>query len=582
MACLYSEDIGYFVHPFLQPGKRFPAVLKFQLMQVVPASMQRMNGILHMMPAQPTPEYIPAALLRQWQLVNALRAHRFFLRSQRIEETHISWVLLTGHDAYKIKKSVNLGFLDFSSLEKRRFFCNEEYRLNRRLAPSLYLGVVAIGGSPEQPVLDGEPVIEYAVHMRRFSQSSMMNRLLSRGGVTFAHIDKLAAVIAGFHAALQPAAADSPFCATAEIQSAASQNFEQLPQLLIEPGDLAMLEIVRQASTLEFANCEPAFRQRAANGSVRECHGDMHLGNIVLLDDTPTPFDGIEFNASLRWIDVISEISFPVMDLLRRGKPQFAWRLLNTYLEITGDFSGVTVLRFYLSYRAMVRAKISAIRAMQRSAAGVKNDLKSCRSYLRLAHSCLVRRRPALIITHGLPGCGKSTFAQIALERLGAIRIRSDVERKRLFGLEPLADSRSQTGADIYSEDATQRTYARLSELARLLISAGFPVIVDAAFVLHAEREGFRALAREMAAPFVIASMQTDVAVMEERLKRRSNLGNDASEADISVLRKLYLAQAPLLDEELAYTVTFANNSDISALRSDHKGWKLLDARLAG
>jgi uncharacterized protein len=534
-----------------------------------------------MMPAQTISANIPAELLRQRQLVNSLRAHGYFLRHSRIEETHISWVLLTGHDAYKIKKCVDLGFLDFSTLEKRRFFCAEELRLNRRLAPGLYLGVVAIGGGPEHPILGSEPAIEYAVHMRRFAQSCMMNRMLSRGGVTFAHIDKLAAVIARFHTALPAAAADSPFCATTEIQTAAMQNFEQLPQLLIEPDDMAMLEAVHQASAMEFASCEPLFRQRAAAGWVRECHGDLHLGNIVLLDDTPTPFDGIEFNASLRWIDVISEIGFPVMDLLRRGHPQLAWRLLNAYLEITGDYSGVGVLRFYLAYRAMVRAKIAAIRASQRGVAGVKKELNSCRSYLRLAHSCLTRRRPALIITHGLPGCGKSTFAQIALERLGAIRIRSDVERKRMFGLDPLADSKAQIGSDIYSEDATRRTYARLKELARGLVSAGFPVIVDAAFVLHAEREDFHALAEEMAVPFVIASLQTDVAVMEERLKQRSSLGNDASEADILVLRKLQLAQAPLLDAELTDTVTFANNNDVDALRSDGKGWKSLDARLA-
>jgi aminoglycoside phosphotransferase family enzyme/predicted kinase len=533
-----------------------------------------------MMPIQPISANISADLLRQQRLVNALRAHEYFLRHPRIEETHISWVLLTGHDAYKIKKSVDLGFLDFSTLEKRRFFCNEELRLNHRLAPRLYLGVVAIGGSPENPLLDSEPAIEYAVRMRRFAQSCMMSRMLSRGGVTLEHIDKLADVVARFHTALPPAAADSPFCATDEIQTAAMQNYGQLTQLLSEPEDMAMLEMVRHTSELEFTSCIPLFRKRAAAGCVRECHGDLHLGNIVLLDDTPTPFDGIEFSAALRWIDVISEISFPVMDLLRRGQPQLAWRLLNAYLEITGDYSGVGVLRFYLAYRAMVRAKITAIRAAQRGVLVVNKEFKSFRSYLNLAHSCLTHRRPALIVTHGLPGCGKSTFAQIALERLGAIRIRSDVERKRIFGLEPLADSKARAGADIYNEDATRRTYARLNELAQVLISAGFPVIVDAAFVLHSERESFRALAQKMSVPFIIASLQTDVAVMEERLKQRSSLGNDASEADILVLRKLQLAQAPLLDEELADTVTFSNNNDVAALRSDGKGWKSLDALL--
>jgi hypothetical protein len=295
----------------------------------------------------------------------------------------------------------------------------------------------------------------------------------------------------------------------------------------------------------------------------------------------PTPFDCIEFSAALRWIDVISEIGFTVMDLLRRGRPQLAWRLLNAYLEITGDYQGCGVLRFYLGYRAMVRAKIAAIRAGQRGVAKADKQLKSCRSYLRLAHSCLTRRRPALIITHGLPGCGKSTFAQIALERLGAIRIRSDVERKRLFGLAALADSRAQTGADIYSEDATRRTYARLQELARVVIAAGYPVIVDAAFVLHAEREGFCALAKEMNVPFVIASVQTDAALLAERLALRSRRGNDASEADVAVLIKLQVFQEPLRDEELSAAVTFINDGDIDALRSADEAWKSLEARLA-
>jgi aminoglycoside phosphotransferase family enzyme len=533
-----------------------------------------------MMPIQPQPENISPDLLRQRQLVDALCSHRYFPHNPKVEETHISWVLLTGHDAYKIKKSVDLGFLDFSTLEARHFYCGEELRLNRRLAPGLYLDVVAIGGSPEQPMLGGEPAIEYAVHMRRFAQTSMMNRMLERGRITPAHIDKLAAVIADFHTALPPAVADSPFCATAEIEKAALQNFESLPQLLSAPDDLAMLEAVREASALEFAACEPRYRQRAAQGFVRECHGDLHLGNIVLLDDMPTPFDGIEFSAALRWIDVISEISFPVMDLLRRGQPQLAWRLLNAYLESTGDYQGCGVLRFYLAYRAMVRAKIAAIRAGQRGAAKAILELKSCRSYLGLAHECLTQRRPALIITHGLPGCGKSTFAQIALERLGAIRIRSDVERKRLFGLAALADSKLQIATGIYGEDATRRTYARLHELARGLIAAGLTVIIDAAFLRHAERESFCALAKELAVPFVIASLQTDAAVLAGRLAQRSSRGNDASEADVSVLQKLQAAQEPLMDVELAATVVFINNGDVNALRSAVEEWNSLDKHL--
>jgi aminoglycoside phosphotransferase family enzyme/predicted kinase len=536
------------------------------------------------MPAPSRTANTSPELLYQQQLVHSLRASAIFTHRPRVAETHISWVLLSGQDAYKIKKAVDLGFLDFSTLALRRFYCDEELRLNRRLAPELYLGVVAIGGSPEEPVLGNEiepglvrqPAIEYAVHMRRFSQSAMMNRMLARNLVSPAHIDRLAAVIAGFHQALPSAAADSPYCATAEIESAAEQNFSPLPQLLSTPEDLAMLKAVHEASALEFANCEPLFRQRAAAGSVRECHGDLHLGNIVLLDEVPTPFDCIEFNAALRWIDVISEISFTVMDLLRRGNPHLAWRLLNAYLEITGDFSGIGVLRFYLGYRAMVRAKIAAIRAGQRGAR-LKGELKSCLGYLRLAHGCLNRRRAAVIITHGLPGCGKSTVAQIALERLGAIRIRSDVERKRLFGLKPLADSKALHDADVYSKDATQRTYARLHELAHSILAAGFTVIVDAAFILSIEREIFRKLAQELNVPFVIASVQTDAELLSERLSLRSKRGNDPSEANADVLKKLQEFQEPLQDEELVTTVNFFNNGDIEALRSARDTWKTLD-----
>jgi hypothetical protein len=533
-----------------------------------------------MMSVQPISANISTDLLRQQQLVDAMRAPGYFRHPARLEETHISWVLLTGRDAYKLKKSVDLGFLDFSTLELRRFYCSEELRLNRRLAAELYLDVVSIGGTPEEPVMGKEPAIEYAVHMRRFSQTSLMDHLLAHGRITAAHIDKLAAVIANFHAALPPAAADSPHCATAEIEKAAMQNFAHLPQLLKTPDDLAMLETVREASAQAFTACEPLFKQRAAAGYVRECHGDLHLGNIVVLDDMPTPFDGIEFSAALRWIDVISEISFTVMDLLRRGQPQLAWRLLNAYMEINGDYQGCSVLRFYLAYRATVRAKIAAIRAGQRGAR-MKKELKSCRSYLRLAQSCLTRRCPAIIITHGLPGCGKSTFAQLALERLGAIRIRSDVERKRMFGLAPLADSKAQIDVDIYSADATWRTYAKLEELARSVIAAGFPVIVDAAFVLHAEREIFHALAKELAVPIVIASLQTDTAVLTERLAQRSSRRIDASEADFSVMKKLQVVQEPLGKEEQIAAVTFINDGDIETLRSAVDKWGSLVSRLA-
>jgi len=503
---------------------------------------------------------------RQQQLVEALRAPGCYphaAKNIRLVETHISWVLLAGRYAYKIKKAVDLGFLDFTGLAARRFYCGEEIRLNRRLAPQLYLDVVAVGGSPQRPLLGADPAIEYAVRMRRFASSKQMDRLLARGRVTPAHIDQLAASIAQFHMALPPVAPDSPFGTPAAIHAPALQNFEQLAPLL-DKADAARLEDLRSASEGEYAACVPLFEQRRQAGRIRECHGDLHLGNIVLLKDVPTPFDGIEFNAALRWIDVMNEVAFLVMDLLDRRRADLAFRFLNGYLELTGDYAGVGVLRFYLAYRATVRAKIGAMRARQPDARPqqVKNLLEASRGYLELAASCLARRCPALMITHGLPGCGKTTLAQTALERLQAIRIRSDVERKRLFGLAPLQPSGSAIGDGIYSAEATRRTYARLQELARNLLEAGFPVIVDATFLKQAEREQFRLLAQEMAVPFVILDVRAPDAILHSRIRERQEQAGDASEADLAVLQALQAAQEPLLARELAYALEFVNDGE--------------------
>lgn len=519
-------------------------------------------------------------LARQRQFVAALRdpaCYPHAVSKVHLVETHISWVLLAGRYAYKIKKAVNLGFLDFTDLAARRFYCEEEIRLNRRLAPNLYLDVAAIGGSPQSPALGREPALEYAVRMRRFAAPKQMDRMLARELVTPAHIDRLAATIARFHAGLPPAAADAPFGTAEAIRAPAEQNFQQLRPLL-PPADQPLLEALQAASARHYAACAPWFEQRRQQGCIRECHGDLHLGNIVVLRDQPTPFDGIEFNANLRWIDVMNETAFLVMDLLHRQRADLAFRFLNGYLEHCGDYAGLRVLRYYLAYRAMVRAKISAISAHQ-AGAGETPDaamLADCRAYLQLADSGLAPSRPALIITHGLPGCGKTSVAQLALEQLQAIRIRSDVERKRLFGLAPLQQSGSPIAGGIYSTSATEQTYARLRELARGIVQAGYAVIVDAAFLRQDEREQFHALARELAVPFVILSVQVDLAILRQRIARRMQLANDASEADLAVLDKLSACQEPLAEAERAHTLEVCNDGPTGSLNFEQELSRLL------
>lgn len=506
----------------------------------------------------------------QQRLVAALLDNRRYphtARTVRLVETHISWVLLAGRYAYKIKKALDLGFLDFTTLEARRFYCNEEIRLNRRLAPKIYLDVIPIGGSPEAPEPGARPAIEYAVRMRRFASAKQMDRLVVHNKVLPGHMDSLASTLARFHGNLPVAETSSAFGSATAIRSAAMQNFEQLQLHLKEPADKKIVDELQHACEIAFAAGQIRFEERRAQGHVRECHGDLHLGNIVLVGSEPVPFDGIEFNPALRWIDVINEISFLVMDLLHRRRHELAYRFLNAYLEGTGDYGGVSVLRFYVAYRAAVRAKVSAIRASQAgmSKHGSSDVLAACRSYLALAEASLAPHRPALIITHGLPGSGKTTFAQAALERMQAIRIRSDVERKRLFGLEPLADSRSQIGSGMYSADATRRTYTRLHELAHGLLCANFPVIVDAAFLKREEREQFRELAHELGVPFTIASMQVSNTTLSARIAQRREDARDASEADIAVLETLQAAQEPLLPQERVYAVAFANDEGVDS-----------------
>jgi hypothetical protein len=505
------------------------------------------------------------------------------VKNVRLAETHISWVFLAGRYAYKIKKALDLGFLNFTGLESRRFYCEEEIRLNRRLAPQIYRDVIPIGGKPESPEFGMQPAIEYAVRMRRFPVSNELDKLAARGKLMPRHADSLAATIAKFHGNLVPVDPGCSFGSAAVVHSAAFQVFNKLQILLRDSEDAIRVSALRQTAENEYADRREHFEQRHAQGFVRECHGDLHLGNIVLIREQPVPFDCMEFDPALRWIDVMNEIAFTVMDLLHWKLTGLAYRFLNAYLEITGDYTGVPLLRFYIASRATVRAMVNAIHADQPGLSGLSGKAKvkalaNCRNFLTLAAERLEQHRPALIITHGLPGSGKTTFSQAALERLEAIRIRSDVERKRLFGIPPLADSRSHP-VSIYGSDTTQRTYARLHELARGLLAVGVPVIVDAAFLKQDERNSFCRLAQELAVPFAIASLQSSPATLRARIVQRQAASNDASEADLVVLKKLEKDQQVLSPRERGYAVEFTN--EVNPIAENTHAWRELSRLLS-
>lgn len=470
-------------------------------------------------------------------------------------ETHISQVLLAGNFAYKLKKPVNLGFLDFSTLAARRFYCEEELRLNRRLAPQLYLEVVPIRGTFAAPVLgagpEAGPVIEYAVKMRRFAQDALLDRQAQSGRLQGAQIEALARTLAAFHARLAPADAEQAYGHAAQIEAPMRENFTQIRALLGTPAELAALAAIEDWSLRTHEHCRALFEARRKAGRVRECHGDLHLGNVAWLDGCAVPFDGIEFSADLRWIDVMSEIAFLVMDLQARGLDVLANLCLNVWLEHSGDFAGVALLDYYLVYRAMVRAKIARIRAAQGNDSNAQPAaLTDYARYLALAQRYTQPQRRLLVITHGLSGSGKSRLAQALCARLdarcGAVHLRSDVERKRLQGLAPCERSAAPLAAGLYSAQSTQATYAELARLTQGLLEAGWPVVVDATFLQAAQRNRFRALAQECHAPLLILSCTAETDLLRARIVHRQASGVDASEADLAVLEHQLHSREPL------------------------------------
>ncbi len=473
-------------------------------------------------------------------------------------ETHISWVLLTGPYAYKIKKPVNLGFLDFSTLEQRRIYCEEELRLNRRLAPTFYLALITITGSAETPSLNGsgEP-LEYAVKMKQFSQEALLSQRIQNNLLASSHIDNLAGSLATFHTQSAIAESSSEFGTPELVRHIVLDNFQHLPTETSEFVSKPQIERLKQWSRAEHTRCVQHFEKRKAGGFIRECHGDLHLGNIALVNEKIVIFDCIEFSERFRWIDVMSEIAFVVMDLIDRGAPSLGWRLLNGYVEQTGDYEGLHLLPYYMTYRAMVRAKVTDIRLLQAGPedsehANLANELTK---YLALATSFTKLPHPVLIITHGLSGSGKTTVSQALLESLGAIRIRSDIERKRLLGLSQMERTATKKISLVYSNDATETTYAHLNALARHILQSGFSVIVDATFLKQSYRAPFVTLAQELGIPFLILDIHASEATLRSRVESRHRQGHDASEADISVLEQQLSQDEPFSPIEQPFVV---------------------------
>lgn len=442
-------------------------------------------------------------------------------------QTHISFVLLTGDYTYKIKKPVDFGFLDYSTLEKRQHFCTQELLMNRRTAPEIYLEVLPIiqsddkfhFGSNSPEITPAEVVVEYALKMREFPQDSLLLSLLERGQLTEQLMADLGREVAKFHSTAITNSYIRTFGEVSQIRTAIDNNYLISQKYIVGPQTQTQYQETKDYTDAFFAKNPELFERRIANNKIRECHGDLHLRNITLWQDKIFLFDCIEFNEPFRFVDVMYDIAFTVMDLESRGRRDLGNVFLNTYIEQTGDWEGLQVLPLYLSRQAYVRAKVTSLMLDD---ASVSTDekaqiLQTAAHYYKLAWEYTKPRRGKLTLMSGLSGSGKSTVARYLARRTGAIQIRSDAVRKHLGGI----SLNERGGQDLYSDEMTAQTYGRLLELGIILAERGWNVILDAKFDRQKLRTDAINLAQSHGLSWQIIYCNAPIAVLRERLQQR-------------------------------------------------------------
>jgi uncharacterized protein len=497
--------------------------------------------------------------------------------AERIElvETHISWVFLAGEYACKFKKPLDLGFLDFRERERRRHYCEEELRLNRRLAPELYLDLVGARPTPGGwRVGAAQPQAEPAVRMRRFADDARLDRRLEAGRLEAAELEDFARALANFQRELPPARPGEGFGDATAVPRPALANFHAFTEQPPAPELADALRRLEAWTRQRAAALAPRFDARLAAGFVREGHGDLHLANLVRLADRVAAFDGIEFDPALRWIDVQSEVAFLLMDLESRVRPDLGWRFYNAWLAALGDYDGIALLPWYLVYRHLVRAKVDGIRLAQPGLAPQEAArLRARRArHVELAAGHADPPPPLLVLTSGYSGSGKSRLAARLAARLPAIWVRSDLERKRLHGLNASAPAPAGVGEGLYSADSSERTYARLAEIADTALSAGCSVIVDAAFLEAARRDRFVELGLAAGARPAVLVCEAPPAILRARVAARRS---DPSDADLAVLEAQLArpAESGTLEGPYRYRVDTGDDPELESLAASlHRG----------
>ena len=471
-------------------------------------------------------------------------------------QTHASFVLLTGDYVYKIKKPVNFGFLDYSTLENRQHFCKQELQMNQRTAAEIYLQVlpiVQIGdrfqfASDSQSPTPAEIPVEYVLKMREFPQESLFLSLLERGLLTEELMEDLGREVAKFHNTTITNNYISKFGEVSQICEAVDNNYLISQKYIGGPQTQIQYQETKNYTNSFFAENQKLFNSRIANHKIRECHGDLHLQNIALWQDKILLFDCIEFNEPFRFVDVMYDVAFTLMDLESRGRRELGNAFLNTYIEQTGDWEGLQVLPLYLSRQAYVRAKVTSLMLDDAaiSSAEKADILQIASDYYKLAWKYTKPRQGKLTLMSGLSGSGKSTTARYLARHTGAIHIRSDAVRKHLGGI-PLNE---RGGQDLYSDEMTGKTYGRLLELGIMLADKGWEVILDAKFDRHFFRTDAINLAQSGNLPLEIIHCTAPIEVLRQRLQQRRG---DIADATAELLNSQEMAFEPFTESEQSY-----------------------------
>ncbi|HBJ33307.1 MAG TPA: hypothetical protein DDZ51_00810 [Planctomycetaceae bacterium] len=473
-------------------------------------------------------------------------------------ETHISWVILTGQYAYKLKKPLRLDFLDYSTLQLRKKYCDRELQINTVWAESIYRSVVPIFehegnlrvGTTDDQSRDGESIVDYAVMMNQFPQSALLAEQLKTGIITPIVAESLGDEIGHLHQRLDSIPYHDSLVRSGSLDPAIDNCNYLLDQLSIDDPDHDRASRMKQWTLDSIERLQPLLERRARKGSVIACHGDLHLGNILYLDGRFVPFDGVEFNDAFCQVEGLDELAFLAMELSEHGYRSHARRLVNRYVETTGDYESLRLLRYFLVYRAMVRAKVDMIRQTQcvqtRSSSEQSDHPRlspAGRQYLDYAQGILEKPSPELWITYGLSGSGKSTVSGKVIESHGFFRVRSDVQRKLIACRDPYEKTADSDLAQLYGGEMTTLTYQRLLTIADEILQSGFGVIVDAAFLRQDLRKPFQELAIQHQVPYRILVCDAPTEELKSRLAKR---GSDPSDADVSVLEsQLKNAQPP-------------------------------------